>query len=124
MSNYTYDSPLRTTHQISGTPTSAITKLVAVPYGVDRVRLRHAGAALNAGSDDSTNAIEVGISGDSDKFYKGISLAVTSAAPADVHKKDLSAVDLDGAEAVLITVGADAGATGDTVDFDFTFDWF
>lgn len=119
-----YDNPLRTIHQISGTPTSALTKLVPVPFGATRFRLKHAGAALNAGSNDSTNTIEVGISGDSDKFYTGDSLAVTSAAPADTLAKDLSAKDLADTPHVLITVGADAGATGDTVDFDFLFEWF
>jgi len=124
MSNFTYDSPLRTTHRRSGTPTEALTMLIPVPYGVDRMRLRHVGAVLSAGSSDSTNAIEVGIAGDADAFYSGISLAVTAAAPADVHTKDLSAVTLDNAAAVLVTIGADAGATGDTVDFDFVLEWF
>ena len=124
MSNYTYDSPLRQSIAVSGTPTSALTRSVAVPAGATRMRLRHAGAYLSAGSNDSTNALEVGIAGDTDAFYSGISLAVTSAAPADTYSKDLSAKDIDGADAVLITIRADAGATGDTVNFDFVIDWF
>lgn len=124
MSNYTYDQPLRTTHVVTGTPTSALTQLVARPNGVTRFRLRSLTAVLTEGSNDSDNEIEVGISGDSDKFHTGLALGVTSAAPADAYGKDLSGNDITDDEALLLTVGADSGATGDTIDFVFVIDWY
>lgn len=124
MTNYTYDNPLRTQHQVSGTPTSALTLTIPVPAGATRCRLKHLGAVLSAGTNDSTNVISVGVSGDADAFLTGPSVTVTDAAPVDTYQKDLSAFDLDGADHLLLTVGADAGATDDTVDVDFVFDWF